>query len=49
MTGSILDTNVITRMLDKDPAAINLVKKVENAYTSVIGVVQKLQFLNNNH
>jgi tRNA(fMet)-specific endonuclease VapC len=36
MNGSILDTNVITKMLDKDPVAINMVKKIEHIYTSVI-------------
>jgi predicted nucleic acid-binding protein len=34
--GSILDTNVITKMLDKDPVAINMVKSIENLYTSII-------------
>jgi tRNA(fMet)-specific endonuclease VapC len=36
MNGSVLDTNVITKMLDKDPAAINMVKKIENFHTSII-------------
>jgi predicted nucleic acid-binding protein len=36
MNGSILDTNVITKMIDKDPSAINMVKKIENIYTSII-------------
>jgi tRNA(fMet)-specific endonuclease VapC len=36
MSGSVLDTNVITKMLDKDPAAIALIRKVESLYTSVI-------------
>jgi tRNA(fMet)-specific endonuclease VapC len=43
MSGSILDTNVITRLLDKDPAAINMINKIENFYTSVI-VVGELYF-----
>jgi tRNA(fMet)-specific endonuclease VapC len=36
MNGSVLDTNVITKMLDKDPAAITMVQKIENLYTSAI-------------
>jgi predicted nucleic acid-binding protein len=36
MNGSVLDTNVITKMLDKDPAAIAMVQKIENFYTSSI-------------
>jgi tRNA(fMet)-specific endonuclease VapC len=43
MNGSILDTNVITKMLDKDSTAIRMMEKVENPYTSII-VVGELYF-----
>jgi tRNA(fMet)-specific endonuclease VapC len=43
MNGSVLDTNVITKMLDKDPGAISMVEKIENLYTSII-VVGELYF-----
>ena len=36
MNGSVLDTNVITKMIDRDPAAITMVKKIDKFYTSVI-------------
>jgi predicted nucleic acid-binding protein len=36
MNGSLLDTNVITKVLDKDPAALRMVEKVEKLYTSSI-------------
>jgi tRNA(fMet)-specific endonuclease VapC len=47
MNGSILDTNVITKMLANDPVAINMVKKVGHIYTSVI-VVGELYFAADN-
>ena len=43
MNGSVLDTNVITKLLDNDPAAISLVQKVDKLFTSVI-VVGELYF-----
>jgi len=43
MNGSILDTNVITKLLDKNPAAISLVQKVGKLFTSII-VVGELYF-----
>jgi tRNA(fMet)-specific endonuclease VapC len=43
VNGSILDTNVITKFLDKDPAAISLIQKVERPLTSLI-VVGELYF-----
>jgi predicted nucleic acid-binding protein len=43
MNGSLLDTNIITKILDKDQAAIRIVEKVENPYTSII-VVGELYF-----
>ena len=43
MNGSILDTNVITKMLDQDAGAISLIKKVDRIFTSVI-VVGELYF-----
>ena len=36
MNGSLLDTNVITRLLDKDPEAVSLVQKADKMFTSVI-------------
>ena len=36
MNGSLLDTNVIIRMLDKDPLAIRMVEKWNRLYTSVV-------------
>ena len=36
MNGSILDTNVITKMLNNDPIAIQMVKNVNKLYTSSI-------------
>jgi tRNA(fMet)-specific endonuclease VapC len=36
MTGSILDTNIITKMIDEDPVAVSIIKKIEIFYTSVI-------------
>jgi tRNA(fMet)-specific endonuclease VapC len=36
MNGSLLDTNVITKVLGKDPAALRMVEKVEKLYTSSI-------------
>ena len=36
MNGSVLDTNVITKLLDKDSAAISLVQKIDKLFTSVI-------------
>jgi tRNA(fMet)-specific endonuclease VapC len=38
MNGSVLDTNVITKLLDKDPAAIALVQKIESYFTSSVVV-----------
>jgi hypothetical protein len=38
VNGSILDTNVITKLLDKDPAAISLVQKIERPFTSFINI-----------
>jgi uncharacterized protein with PIN domain len=35
MNGSIIDTNVIIRMLHGDPDAIALFKKIEKAYDSM--------------
>jgi tRNA(fMet)-specific endonuclease VapC len=43
MNGSILDTNVITRLLDNNPAAISLVYKIDNIFTSIV-VVGELYF-----
>ena len=43
MNGSLLDTNVITKLLDKNPEAISLVQKVDKLFTSVI-VVGELYF-----
>jgi predicted nucleic acid-binding protein len=43
MNGSILDTNVITKLFDKDPVAISLVKKADKLFTSII-VVGELYF-----
>jgi tRNA(fMet)-specific endonuclease VapC len=36
MNGSIIDTNIITKMLDGDPIAIDIMNKVSIHYTSVI-------------
>ena len=36
MNGSLLDTNVITKMLNNDSDAIKLVQKIEKLYTSSI-------------
>ncbi len=38
MTGSLLDTNVITKLLDRNSAAIALVQKIEEYFTSSIVV-----------
>jgi tRNA(fMet)-specific endonuclease VapC len=38
MNGSILDTNVITKLLDNDPAAISLIHKIDNVFTSIVVV-----------
>jgi predicted nucleic acid-binding protein len=43
MSGSILDTNVVTKLLDQDLAAISLVQKIDKLFTSVI-VVGELYF-----
>jgi len=43
MTGSLIDTNVITKFLNKDPLAISLIQKIDNLYTSSI-VVGELYF-----
>ena len=43
MNGSILDTNVITKLLDKNPEAISLVQKIERPFTSIV-VVGELYF-----
>jgi tRNA(fMet)-specific endonuclease VapC len=43
MSGSVLDTNVITKLLDQDFAAISLVQKVDRLFTSII-VVGELYF-----
>ena len=43
MIGSVLDTNVITKLLDKNPAAITLIQKIEKYFTSVV-VVGELYF-----
>ena len=36
MNGSLLDTNVITKLLDKDPKAVSLVQKADKLFTSVV-------------
>ena len=38
MNGSLLDTNVITKLLAKDPEVISLVSKIEKFFTSIIVV-----------
>ena len=43
MNGSILDTNVITKLLDHDPMAISLIQKIDKLFTSII-VVGELYF-----
>jgi predicted nucleic acid-binding protein len=43
MNGSILDTNVITKLLDNDPAAISLVHKIDNIFTSIISQITLLE------
>jgi len=43
MNGSILDTNVITKLLDNDLTAISLVHKIDNVFTSIV-VVGELYF-----
>lgn len=43
MNGSIIDTNVITKVLDNDPEAINIIKNVSVYCTSSI-VVGELYF-----
>jgi tRNA(fMet)-specific endonuclease VapC len=47
MNGSMLDTNVITKLLDKDPAAISLIQRIDKLYTSII-VVGELFFAADN-
>ena len=36
MNGCLLDTNIITKMLNNDPAAVQLIQKAEKLYTSII-------------
>jgi len=43
MTGSVIDTNVITKLLAKDPLAISLMQKVDDIFTSAV-VVGELYF-----
>ena len=43
MNGSVLDTNVITKLLDQDPLAISLIQKIDKLFTSII-VVGELYF-----
>jgi tRNA(fMet)-specific endonuclease VapC len=43
VNGSVLDTNVITKLLDKDPAAVSLVREFDKLFTSAI-VVGELYF-----
>ncbi|MDR0301508.1 MAG: PIN domain-containing protein [Treponema sp.] len=43
MNGSVLDTNIITKLLDQDLAAISLVQKIDNLFTSIV-VVGELYF-----
>ena len=43
MSGSVLDTNVITKLLKHDPAAISLIQKIDRFFTSII-VVGELYF-----
>jgi tRNA(fMet)-specific endonuclease VapC len=38
MSGSVLDTSVITKILDKDPVAIHMIENIEKLYTSIIVV-----------
>ena len=38
MNGSVLETNVIVKLLNKDLAAISLVQKIENIFTSIVVV-----------
>ena len=47
MNGSLLDTNVIAKLLNKDPAAISLIQKIDTLFTSII-VVGKLYFAADN-
>ena len=43
MNGSIIDTNVITKLLNKELSAVSLIQKVDNLFTSSI-VVGELYF-----
>ena len=43
MIGSVIDTNVITRLLTKDPLAVSLIQKIDNLFTSSI-VIGELYF-----
>jgi predicted nucleic acid-binding protein len=36
MNGSLIDTNVIIKMLHNDPEAVSLLQRVEKPYTSVV-------------
>jgi tRNA(fMet)-specific endonuclease VapC len=38
MIGSVLDTNIITKLLDNDSLAVSIIKKIEKIYTSIIVV-----------
>ena len=38
MNGSVLDTNVITKLLDKAPEAVSLIQKIDKFFTSIIVV-----------
>ena len=47
MTGSVIDTNVITKLLNKDPLAMSLIQNIDNLFTSSI-VVGELYFASAN-
>jgi tRNA(fMet)-specific endonuclease VapC len=36
MNGSIIDTNIITKMLDNDPLALTIIGKIDHYYTPII-------------
>ena len=43
MNGSLFDTNVITKLLNNDPAAVTLVQKADKLFTSIV-VIGELYF-----
>ena len=47
MTGSVIDTNVITKLLNKAPLAMSLIQNIDNLFTSSI-VVGELYFASAN-